>query len=64
MTDKQKKNRGYQREYRKKMTGEQKQKLRDYLRESYKKYYIAKKLNNKTIDDNDNENENDFITSS
>ena len=46
------------------MTDEQKQKLRDYLRESYKKYYIAKKLNNKTINDNDNENENDFITSS
>ena len=29
------------------MTGEQKQKLKDYLREYYKKYYAAKKLNNK-----------------
>ena len=42
------------------MNGEQKQKLKDYLREYYKKHYAAKKLNNKIIDKND---ENDFITS-
>ena len=30
------------------MTGEQKQKLKDYQREYYKKYYAAKMLNNKT----------------
>ena len=50
------------------MTDEQKQKRRDYQREYYKKHYAAKKLNNKTIDDNDNDNkiiddsdnENDF----
>ena len=29
------------------MTNEQKQKLRDYQREFHKKYYTAKKLNNK-----------------
>ena len=29
------------------MTGEQKQKLKDYQKEYYKKYYIEKKLNNK-----------------
>ena len=65
MTDEQKqKQRDYQREYRKNMTDEQKQKLKDYLREYYKKYYAAKKLNNKIIDDNENDgNENDFITS-
>ena len=43
------------------MTDEQKQRLKDYLKEYYKKYYAAKKLNNKIIDEND-ENENDFIT--
>ena len=50
------------------MTGELKQKRRDYQREYYKKYYAAKKLNNKIIDDSDNDNkiiddsdnENDF----
>ena len=47
----------YQREYRKNMTDEQKQRYRDYRREYYKKYYAAKKLNNnKIIDDNDNDN--------
>ena len=60
MTDEQKqKQRDYQREYRKNMTDEQKQKLKDCLREYYKKYYAAKKLNNKIIDGN----ENNFITS-
>ena len=29
------------------MTKEQKQKMRDYQREYHKKYYAAKKLNNK-----------------
>ena len=38
------------------MTDEQKQKRRDYQRECYKKYYAAKKLNNKIINDSDNEN--------
>ena len=43
------------------MTDEQKQKYKDYRREYYKKYYVAKKLNNnKIIDDNDNDNDNDF----
>ena len=50
------------------MTDELKQKRRDYQREYYKKYYAAKKLNNKIIDDSDNDNkiiddsdnENDF----
>ena len=46
------------------MTDEQKQKYKDYRREYYKKYYAAKKLNNKIIDDNDNkiidDNDNDF----
>ena len=60
MTDEQKqKRRDYQREYIKNMTDEQKQKLKDYQREYHKKHYAAKKLNNKIIDDS----ENDFITS-
>ena len=29
------------------MTDEQKQKLKDYQKEYYRKYYIEKKLNNK-----------------
>ena len=33
------------------MTQEQKQKLKDYRREYFKKYYAARNLNNKTIDD-------------
>ena len=37
----------HQKEYRKNMTDEQKQKLKDYQKEYYKKYYAAKKLNNK-----------------
>ena len=39
--------------YRENMTDEQKQKRRDYQIEYYKKYYAAKKLNNKIIDDSD-----------
>ena len=35
------------------MTDEQIQKYKDYRREYYKKYYAAKKLNNKIIDDSD-----------
>ena len=55
MTDEKKQtNRDYQREYRKNKTDEQKQKLKDYLREYYKKYYAAKKLNNKIIQHDDN----------
>ena len=39
------------------MSDEQKQKLKDYLRKYYKMYYIEKKLNNKFIQhDNDNDN--------
>ena len=42
------------------MTDEQKQKLKDYLRKYYKKYYIEKKLNNKIIQhDNDDNKIND-----
>ena len=48
--NKNKKRRDCQREYINNMTDEQKQKLKDYRRECYKKYYAAKKLNNKTID--------------
>ena len=35
------------------MSDERKQKLRDYQKDYQKKYYAAKKLNNKIIDDND-----------
>ena len=39
------------------MSDEQKQKSKDYLRKYYKMYYIEKKLNNKIIQhDNDNDN--------
>ena len=44
-------------QYRENVSDEQKQKRRDYQREYYKKYYTAKKLNNKIIDDSDNDNE-------
>ena len=37
------------------MSDERKQKLRDYQKDYQKKYYTAKKLNNKIIDDNDND---------
>ena len=48
MTDEQKqKRRDYQKQYKENMTEEQKQKIRDYQREYHKKYYSAKKLNNK-----------------
>ena len=50
MSDEQKKRRrDCQKKYRENMSNEQKQKLKDYLREYYKKYYIEKKLNNKII---------------
>ena len=49
MTDEQKrKYREAKKRYRGNMTDEQKQKLKDYRREYYKKYYAAKKFNNKT----------------
>ena len=58
MTDEQKqKYKESEKRYRENMTDEQKQKRRDYQREYYKKYYTAKKLNNKIIDDSDNDNE-------
>ena len=67
MTDEQKQKRiDYQKECVENITDEQKQKYKDYRREYYKKYYEAKKLNNKIIDDNDNDNkiiddnDNDF----
>ena len=41
---------------RKNMSDEQKQKLKDYLREYYKKYYIEKKLNNKIIQHDNDDN--------
>ena len=48
VTDEQKqKRRDYQKQYKENMTEEQKQKMRDYQREYHKKYYAAKKLNNK-----------------
>ena len=48
ITDEQKqKRRDYQKQYKENMTEEQKQKIRDYQREYHKKYYAAKKLNNK-----------------
>ena len=61
MTDKQKqKKRESDKRYRDNMSDEQKQKLRDYQIDYQKKYYAAKKLNNKItndkiIDDNDND---------
>ena len=58
MSDEQKKIiKDRQKIYRENMSDEQTQKLKDYLREYYKKYYIEKKLSNKIIqhdDDNDN----------
>ena len=51
------------------MTDEQKQKRRDYQRKCYKKYYAAKMLNNKIIDDSDkiiddSDNDNKIIDDS
>ena len=37
------------------MSDERKQKLKDYQKDYPKKYYAAKKLNNKIIDDSDND---------
>ena len=57
MTDEQsQKYKESEKRYRENMTDKQKQKRRDYQREYYKKYYAAKKLSNKIIDDNDNDN--------
>ena len=56
MTDEQnQKQREANKRYRDNMTDEQKQKLRDYRIDYQKKYYTSKKLNNKIIDDNDND---------
>ena len=41
--------------YRNNMSDEQKQKLKDYQKDYQKKYYVAEKLNNKIIDDSDND---------
>ena len=43
------KQRNYQNQYKENMTEEQKQKMKDYQKECHKKYYAAKKLNNKII---------------
>ena len=59
-------NRRYQKKYRDNMSDEQKQKQRDYQIDYRKKYYTVKKLN-KIIDNkiiNDNDNDTDFIASS
>ena len=64
MSDEQKqKRRGYEKEYQENMTDEQKQKQKDYLRKYYKKYYAEKKLNNKIIqhDYDDNNDDNKII---
>ena len=57
MSDEQKKRiRDYQKEYKRNMTDEQKQRYKDYLREYYKKYCIEKKLNDKIIQHDDDDN--------
>ena len=57
MSDEQKKIiKDRQKKYRENMSDEQKQKLKDYLREYYKKYYIEKKLSNKIIQHDDDDN--------
>ena len=63
MSDEQKqKRRDYQKEYQKNMTDKQKQKQKDYLREYYKNYCAEKKLNNKIIQhDSDNDNDDNKI---
>ena len=62
MTDEQKKRKNdYQKEYKRNMTDEQKQKLKDYRREYYKKYYAEKKLNNKIMKHDDNDNDKNYI---
>ena len=61
MTDEQKQRfKEVNKRYRDNMSDERKQKLRDYQIDYQKKYYAAKKLNNKItydkiIDDNDND---------
>ena len=45
--EKKQKRRDYQKQSEENMTEEQKQKIRYYQREYHKKYYAAKKLNNK-----------------
>ena len=62
MSDEQKqKRRDYQKEYQKNITDEQKQKQKDYLSEYYKKY-AEKKLNNKIIQhDYDDDNDDKII---
>ena len=56
MTDEQKQRfKEVNKRYRDNMSDERKQKLRDYQKDYQKKYYAAKKLNNKIIDDNDND---------
>ena len=63
MTDEQKqKKRESNKRYRDNMSDEQKQKLRDYQIDYQKKYYTAKKLNNKIIDDSDNDNDFYYIS--
>ena len=63
MTDEQKqKKRESDKRYRDNMSDEQKQKLREYQIDYQKKYYAAKKLNNKITNDNKiiDDNDNDF----
>ena len=61
-TDEQKKRKNdYQKEYKRNMTDEQKQKLKDYRKEYYKKYYAEKKLNNKIIQHDDDDNDKNYI---
>ena len=62
MTDEQKqKKRESDKRYRDNMSDEWKQKIRDYLIDYQKKYYAAKKLNNKITNDKIiNDNDNDF----
>ena len=63
MTDEQKqKKRESNKRHRDNMSDEQKQKLRDYQIDYQKKYYTAKKLNNKIIDDSDNDNDFYYIS--
>ena len=64
MTDEQKqKKRESDKRYRDNMSDKRKQKLRDYQIDYQKKYYAAKKLNNKITNDkiiDDSDNDNDF----
>ena len=63
MTDEQKqKKRESDKRYRDNMSDEQKKKLREYQIDYQKKYYAAKKLNNKITNDNKiiDDNDNDF----